>query len=64
MLVVVATEIPALLVLTMVLSFFAEVVSFVLDPVRLVSRDTYVAFCHVREDNSNYFEMDGISQGR
>ena len=42
--------------------FFFEVVSFILALI-LVSYDTYVAFCDVR-DNSTDFEMDGVSEGR
>ena len=58
MLVVVATVMAGLLL------FFAEVVSFMLALMRLVSHDTYVAFCHVRDDNSTDFETDGVSEGR
>ena len=54
---VVATAMAALLLL-----FFAEVVSFILALIRLVSYDTY--FCHVRDDNSTDFETDGVSEGR
>ena len=57
MLVLVATAMVALLLLV-----FAEVVSFILARI-LVSYDTYVAFCHVR-DNSTDFETDGVSEGR
>ena len=53
---VVATAMAALL-----LVLFAEVVSFM---IRLVSYDTYVAFCHVRDDNFTDFETDGFPEGR
>ena len=56
-LVVVATAMAALL-----LFFVAEVVSFILALVRLVSYDTHVALCHVRGDNSSDFETDGVSE--
>ena len=46
----------------LLLLFFAEVVSLILALI-LVSYDTYVAFCHVR-DNSTDFETDGVSEGR
>ena len=50
-----ATAMAALLLL-----LFAEVVSFILALIRLVSYDTYVAFCHVRDDNSTQIETDGV----
>ena len=59
MLVVVTTAMAALLLL-----FFVEVVSFILALIRLVSYDTYVAFCHVRDDNSTDFETVRVSEGR
>ena len=57
LLVVVATAMAALLIL-----FFAEVVSFILALI-LASYDTYVVFCHAR-DNSTDFETDGVPEGR
>ena len=32
--------------------------------IRLESYDTYVAFCHVRNDKSTDFETDGVSVSR
>ena len=62
MLAVLATVMAALLIL---LLLFAEAVSsFILALIRLVPYDTYVAFCHVRDDNSTDFETDGIFEGR
>ena len=58
---VVAAMMAAVLVLRLL---FAEVVSFILALMRLVSYDTYVAFCHVRDDNSTNFETNGIPEGR
>ena len=48
----------------LLLTFFAEVVSFIRALIRLVSYDTYVAFCHVPDDNPIDFETDGVSEGR
>ena len=56
-LVVVATAMAAILLV------FAEVVSITLALI-LVLYDTYVAFCHMRDDNSTDFETDGVSEGR
>ena len=57
MLIVVATPVAALL-----LVLLADVLSFVL-ALNLVSSDTYVAFCRVRDNNSTDFETGGVSEG-
>ena len=44
-----ATAMAALLLL-----LFAEVVSFILALIRLVSYDTHVALCHVRENSTDF----------
>ena len=54
---VVASAMAALL-----LSFFAEVGSFILALI-VVSYGTYVAFCHVRDISTDFdFETDGVSE--